>query len=109
MHRAQRQRAVPLEQQHPGTEGGRHAGGEQAGARHEVEAEAGECVERRRGRRRALAVQHERLPAGRVEADDGHLAGRAVQVRLDDLKHEAGGDRGVERVAAVLQHGHPGR
>ena len=28
-------------------------------------------------------------------------------MRLDDLEHEAGGDRSVESVAAALQHGHP--
>jgi hypothetical protein len=30
-------------------------------------------------------------------------------VRLDHLKREAGGDRRVERVAAALEHRHPGR
>jgi hypothetical protein len=29
-------------------------------------------------------------------------------VRLDDVQHEAGGDGGVERVPAVLQHSHRG-
>jgi hypothetical protein len=46
--------------------------------------------------------------AGGVVADHRHLAARPVQVGLDHLEHEAGGDGGVERVAAVLQHGHPG-
>ena len=37
------------------------------------------------------------------------VAARAVQVRLDDLQHEARRARGVERIAAALEHGHPGR
>jgi hypothetical protein len=41
--------------------------------------------------------------------DDRDFAARAVQVRLDHLEHEPRGDGRVERVAAVLQHRHPGR
>ena len=63
-------------------------------------------VARRGGR--ALAAEHLDLAGlGRVE-HRRHLARRADQMRLDDLQDEAGGDAGVEGVAARLQHRHAG-
>ena len=101
--------AVPRQQQHPGPERRGHAGGQQARAGHQVQAQVAEDVQRGRGRRRALPAQHERLAAGGVVADHRHLAARAVQVRLHHLQHEAGGHRRVECVAPLLQHRHAGR
>ena len=76
---------------------------------HELEPELVAVVrDRRRARRRSLRAEHDRLAAGRPE-QRGQVAARAVQVRLDDLEREAGRDRGVERVAALLEHGHTGR
>ena len=45
-------------------------------------------------------------PRGRPE-NGGQVAAGAVQVRLDHLEHEAGGDGGVECVAAPLEHDIP--
>ena len=108
-HVAQRQPPVLAQQQEPGAERARHARGEQPAARHEVEPEVPVGLQGRRRRGGALAADDERLAAPRVVADHRHLAARAVQVRLDDLEHEAGRDRGVEGVAAFLQDGHAGR
>ena len=115
-HLAQRQRAVPLQQQHPGPERGGHAGRQQPVAGHQVKPQPPERPQRGTARRRSLAVQHEHLavprpaarPAG-VVADHRDLAAEPVHVRLDDLEHQAGGDGGVEGVAAGLQRGHAGR
>ena len=41
--------------------------------------------------------------------DCRHVAAGAVQVRLDHLQDEGGGDGGVERVAAFFQNPHPDR
>ena len=56
----------------------------------------------------ALAADHPHPVFPRVVEQDRHFAGRAVQVRLDHLKHEAGRYRRVEGVAALFQHGHAG-
>src|SRR5438034_2016875 len=45
-----------------------------------------------------LPAQHERLAPPGVVGDDRDLAARAVQVRLDDLEHEPGGDRKSTRL-----------
>ena len=58
-HVAQRQGAVPLEQQHPGAERGGHDRGEQAGAGDQVQAEVGVGGQGGGGGRGALAVQDE--------------------------------------------------
>ena len=94
------------QQQQPRVDRARHGGGETARARHEVEALAAQVLDRGAGRRRALAHQHDRgagLRRGDEEA--GHVAARPVQMRLDDVQHERAGDRGVEGVAAALEHG----
>src|SRR5439155_11438697 len=86
----------------------RHAGGEDAGSRHELVTERAEAVDRRRSRRDALRAEDERLATFGAPEDRGQVAARPVRVRLDDLEREAGGDDGVEGVAAALEHGHPG-
>ena len=104
---AEAEPAVALQQQHPGPEGGRHAGREQPVTGDQVEAER---AERRQGgalRRGPLAVEHEHLRLRGVVADHGDLPAGPVQVGLDHLEHQPGGDGGVERIAARLQHGQP--
>ena len=108
-HVPQPERAELPQHQHPGPERAGHAGGQQPAAGHQVEPEIGERLRRGGGGRGPLPAQHEGLAAAGVVGDDRDLAARAVQVRLDDLEHEPGGDRRVERVPAVLQHRHPGR
>ena len=71
-------------------------------------AELVEALDRRRGGRHALAAERERLAALCRPEHGGHLTARPVQVRLDDLEHEARGDGCVERVASALEHGHAG-
>ena len=65
----------------------------------------------RRGRRAPSPGRRGRAArsARALQKNDGQIAARPVQVRLDDLEREAGRDRGVERVAAALEHGHAGR
>ena len=65
--------------------------------------------DRRRPRRRPLRAEHDRLVAPGRPEQRGQVAARAVQVRLDDLQRQPGGDRGVERVPAALEHRHAGR
>ncbi|OLD98834.1 MAG: hypothetical protein AUG91_08275 [Actinobacteria bacterium 13_1_20CM_4_69_9] len=65
-------------------------------------------VDRRGLRRRALPTDDDHLVVLRVVHDRRQVAAGTVQVRLDDLQREAGGDGGVERVPASLEHGHPG-
>ena len=57
----------------------------------------------------ALAAERNRLAAVDREEQRRHLAAGPVQMRLDDLQRQAGRDRRVERVAAALEHRHPGR
>ena len=108
-HVAQPHRAVVAQQQHPGVERAGHAGREQAGAGHHVEAFAPVMRDGGAGRRRALAADHLGAAALHVMDDDRHVAARAVQMRLDHLQREGGGDAGVEGVAAALQHRHADR
>ena len=76
-HVGERQRAELAQQQEPGVEGARHAGRQQPGPRHELVAELAETLDRRRGRRRALAVDDEHLVALGAVEQDRHLAARA--------------------------------
>ena len=100
--------APVAQQQAPGVERAGHHGRQQAGAGHEVEAESLEVRDRRRLRGDALAADHPLRPRARVVDDDRRIAARPVQVRLGDLQHERRRRRGVERVAAALQHRHAG-
>ena len=85
----------------PGTQAG-----EQAGAGHHVEAFALVMRDGGAGRGRALAADQLGLALAHVVEHHRHVAARAVQVRLDHLQREGGGDRGVEGVAAALQRAH---
>ena len=107
-HVAEAPRAELAQEEQPAAEGAGYARGEDARARDQLVAELVEALDRRRGGRDALPAERERLAAlGRPE-HRGHLAARPVQVRLDDLEHEPRRDRGIERVAAALEHRHPG-
>ena len=81
-----------------------HAGGQQAGARHHVEAQRAVMRDGRSwpapgpGRR-----SPRRWPLAHVVEDDRHIAARPVEMGLDHLQREGGGDRGVEGVAALFQ------
>ncbi len=107
-HVAEAQRAVLEQHQQPRAERAGHARRQQARAGHDVEAQlvAQQLHAGRRGRD-ALAAEHERLAALGRPRDRRHVPARTVEMRLHDLQDEAGGDRGVERVAAALEHGHP--
>ena len=102
-------RAVVAQQDHPAVEHAGDAGREQAGAGHHVEPFALVMRDRSAGWRGALAADDLRLALLHVIKNDRHVAAGAVQVRLDHLKRERGGDRGVERVAAALQRAHADR
>ena len=105
-HVGDRHGAVVAQQHHPGLEHAGHAGREQAGAGHDVEAFAAVMRDRGAGRRHALAADHLGLAALDVIDDDRHVAARPVEMRLDHLQREGGGDAGVERVAAAFQDPH---
>ncbi len=98
--------AVVAQQGQPGAERAGHGGGQQADAGHQVHAQSAKVGGRRQRRRRSLAAQgaHAALPF--APQQDRHFAAGAVQVRLDDLQREAAGHRGVEGIAAALQHAH---
>jgi len=100
--------AVLAQQQHPRVERAGHDRRQQARAGHLFEPERGEVGERCARRIWALAANHDRrVRIGALE-DDRHFAAGTVEVRLDDLQHEAGRDRRVERGAATLEHRHAG-
>ena len=105
-HVGDRHGAVVAQQHHPGLEGAGHAGREQAGAGHEIEAFAAIMRDGGAGRRHALAADHFRLAALDVMDDDRHIAARPVEMRLDHLQREGGGDAGVEGIAAAFQNPH---
>src|SRR5262249_48535940 len=48
------------------------------------------------------------LLVGRRVDEDRHLAAEAVVVRLDEVQRVAGGDGGVDGVAALVEHALPG-
>ena len=98
-----------LQQQQPAAEGAGDAGREHARARDELVAELVVALDRRCAGRDALSAERDRLASVDGEEERGHLAARAVQVRLDDLQRQPGRHRCVERIAAALEHGHPGR
>ena len=98
-----------LQQQQPAAEGAGDAGREHAGPGNELVAELVVALDRRRAGRDALAAERDRLAAVDREEERRHLAARPVQVRLDDLQRQPGGDGRVEGVAAALEHRHPGR
>ncbi len=102
-------RAELLQQQQPAAERAGDAGREHAGAGDELVAELVVALDRGGAGRDALAAERDRLAPVDREEERGHLAARPVQVRLDDLQRQAGRDRRVERVAAALEHRHPGR
>ena len=97
------------QEQEPAAEGTGNARRENAGARDELVAELPVAVDRRSRGCDTLAAEDERLLPFHGPEDRGHLAAGPVQVRLDDLEDEPGRARSVERIAAALQHRHPGR
>ena len=105
----ERHRPVIAQQPHPCVEGAGHRRGEQPGAGNEVEAEALEAGDRRCGRRDALAADHVAAAVFRAVDEDRGFAERAVQMRLDDLQGEAGGDRRVKGIAALFEDAHRDR
>ena len=104
----QRQRPPVAQQRQPGAEGAGHAGGEMPAAGDRVEAQPGEMRDRGGVRRGTLAADHRRRVVAGSARQDRHLAAGTVQMRLDDLEHEARGDGGVESVAAAFEHAHAG-
>ncbi len=99
--------AVVAQQQHPGVEGPRDGGGQDAAAGDAIQAKGGVGLDRGAGRRHALSAQHLGTTFGRLE-DDRDLAAGPVQVGLDDLQGEACRHGGVEGVSAAFEYGHTG-
>ena len=94
----------------PAAERAGHDRGQRPGAGDELEPElVAVTLDRRRARRRALRAEDERPLAAGGPEERGQVAAGPVQVRLDDLQREAGRDGRVERVSALLEHGHPRR
>jgi hypothetical protein len=106
-HVGEGERAVPREQVEPGTERAGDDGGEVAGPRDEIEAEVGVRLDRGCRGCGALTAQDEGVTVCGAATDERRVATRAVEVGLDHAQREAGGRRGVERVAAGLEDPHP--
>ena len=105
----QRLGAVVAQQRQPGADGARDGGGQQACARERGRDPGAGRLDRRAGGGGPL-TGHRTVAASAVPAtgeEDRDLATRAVEVRLDDLEHEAGGDGGVERVAPASRTAMP--
>ena len=60
-------------------------------------------------RRRSLPADHFDLAFTHIVHDHRHVAARPVEMRLDHLQREGGGNRGVKGVAAFFQHAHADR
>ena len=108
-HIAEFHGAVIAQQQHPGFERAGDAGRQQSGAGHHLEALAAVMRDGRALRCRTLAANHLGAASFGVVHDDRHVAARAVQMRLDHLQGEGGGDAGIEGVAAFFENAHPDR
>ena len=100
----ERDRAVRRQQRRPAVDDAGHAHRQHAGpwnrrqiARREDVGRGGIC-------RSPARVQHVQLPAFRVVHDGEQIAADAVHRRLDDGEHGGRRNRGVDGVAAVLQH-----
>ena len=108
-HVPERQGPVLAQQLDPAAESPWDDRGQRAGAGDQLEPElVAVPLDRRRPRRGALRAEDER-PVTLHRPDEGReVAAGAVEVRLDDLQRESGRDGGVERVPALLEHGHPG-
>ena len=105
----QRQGAVVAQQGQPGADGAGDRGGEEAGTGNQLESELSVGLDRRSGGCDTLTREHHgpsRVRPAPAGEEDGDLATRTVEVRLDDLEGETGGDGGVERVAAGLEDRH---
>ncbi|SAL04392.1 hypothetical protein AWB83_07019 [Caballeronia ptereochthonis] len=105
-HVFERQLAVVAQHRHPAAECAGHDRGQEAGAGHDGEAHLPHAFDRHGGGRHALTAQHAHAIFLRAVEHGGQLAARPVQMRLDDLQHEAGGGRRVEGVAAFFEHRH---
>src|SRR4051812_5422137 len=107
----QRQGAVVAQQGQPGADGARDRRGEEAGSGDQLEVQFPEGVDRRAGGGDPLTGQdgggpgpaRARVPSGE---EDGNLTAGPVEVGLDDLEGQPGGDGGVEGVAAALEDRH---
>ncbi len=105
-HLGKRHGAVVAQQPHPGLEGAGYAGSQEAGAGNQIEAFAAvmrDCCLRGRY---ALPANDFWLAAPHVMDNHRNVAARTVEMRLDDLQGEGGGDAGVEGVAALFQDSH---
>ena len=107
-HGGQRQRAVVAQQQQPGVDGAGHGRGERPRAGHVVQPHRRERLGGGGRGGGTLAAQHPRTRVGGGGDDRGQVAAGAVEVGLDDVQHEAARHRGVEGVAAELEHPHRG-
>ena len=107
-HLGQGHRAPVAQQDQPGLRGPGDRRGQRTGAGDPVEAGGGEVLGGGACRGRALPAEH----AGHRVVGGGHdqrqVTPGAVEVRLDDLQHQAGGDRAVGGVAVQLEHPHGG-
>jgi len=98
---------VVAQHQHPRVERAGHHRGEQAVAGDEVEPLALVVA---RSSHWPAPCPWPQITVGVDSAAALHechrVAARPVHVRLDDVQHEAGRDRGIEGVAALLEDGH---
>ena len=98
-----------LEGEYPRVHCPRNGRGQEAVAGDDVEAQATEVVEGRALRHPALTVDRMDVLGLGLMDENRHLAADAVLVRLEHRQAEGDGRRGVDGVAAMLQHAEAGR
>ena len=100
---------VVVQKPFPGIDGARN--GHRMGARvvERVDAPLPEPLGRQRGRRMARPVERNRRFRARRRIETEAVPADAGGLRLGHAHHRAGGDRGIDGVAARPQHLHPGK
>ena len=85
-----------------------HDGRQQSRSRHLFEAHRGEPLDSCTGGKRTLPADDVGATGARPKHDRRQFPAGPIEVRLDDLQHEARRDGGIECIAASLENRHPG-
>jgi hypothetical protein len=99
-------RAVVAKKRQPASESSRHTGCKQARSRNLVKSQGTEHVNRGCLGGWALPAYHLQPAARNIPQHDRDLATQSVQMRLNHLQNESGGDGGIECVASLFQDRH---
>jgi hypothetical protein len=108
-HFSEAKPAIPLEQEHPSSEGTWDASRNQSSPWNQIEAQVGETGDAGVTWRRALAIHHHHFSAAGLVKQDRHLSAKAIHVWLGHLQNQSGRHRGIECISPALQYGHSTR